>query len=191
MDRDLVMAKVRERVKGLPGVIDFQYLDKGWRDQLMLLEKEAETNGACGGLMPFTNRGVWSAFEREVQFLIVASCDTVLLGVSQGLVHIEDQNGQEKLKLETPGGCSITLKDGPGTIEAQDSNGNSVKLEPAGITVNASARVVINASQVEVSAGMVTVSAGMSKFSGVVQADTVITNTIIAATYTPGAGNIL
>lgn len=106
-------------------------------------------------------------------------------------ITIEDQDGQEKLKLETPGGCSVTLKDGPGTIEVQDSNGNSVKLEPAGITVNASARVVINASQVEVSAGMVTVSAGMSKFSGVVQADTVITNTIIAATYTPGAGNIL
>jgi hypothetical protein len=37
---------------------------------------------------------------------------------------------------------------------------------------------------------MVKVSAGMSTFSGVVQADTVITNTIIAATYTPGAGNI-
>jgi len=34
------------------------------------------------------------------------------------------------------------------------------------------------------------VDAGMSKFSGVVQADTVITNTIVASTYTPGAGNI-
>jgi hypothetical protein len=30
----------------------------------------------------------------------------------------------------------------------------------------------------------------MTTFSGVVQADTIITNTIIAATYTPGAGNI-
>jgi uncharacterized protein involved in type VI secretion and phage assembly len=106
-------------------------------------------------------------------------------------ITIEDQSGQETLKLETPGGCSVTLKDGPGTVEIQDSNGNNVKLEPAGVTVTASARVVVNASQVEVSAGMVTVNAGMSKFSGVVQADTVITNTIIAATYTPGAGNIL
>jgi phage baseplate assembly protein gpV len=68
---------------------------------------------------------------------------------------------------------------------SQDSNGNSIKLEAAGVTVTASARVTINASQVEVSAGMVSVSAGMSRFSGVVQADTVITNTIIAATYTP------
>ena len=37
---------------------------------------------------------------------------------------------------------------------------------------------------------MVTVDAGMSKFSGVVQADTVIANTVISAAYTPGAGNI-
>ncbi|WP_085314797.1 phage baseplate assembly protein V [Derxia lacustris] len=107
------------------------------------------------------------------------------------LISIEDRSGQESIVIATPGGCSVTLKDGPGSIEAKDSNGNSVKLEPAGITVNASAQVKVSASQVEVSAGMVTVNAGMSKFSGVVQADTVITNTIIAATYTPGAGNIL
>jgi hypothetical protein len=37
---------------------------------------------------------------------------------------------------------------------------------------------------------MVTVNAGMSKFSGVVQADTVICNSIVSASYTPGAGNI-
>ncbi len=105
-------------------------------------------------------------------------------------VTLDDQSGQEQLILETPGGQKVTLKDGPGTITIEDSNGNSVKLESAGITVTASAKVTINASQVAVSAGMVTVDAGMSRFSGVVQADTVITNSIIAASYTPGAGNI-
>jgi uncharacterized protein involved in type VI secretion and phage assembly len=106
-------------------------------------------------------------------------------------VTLDDQDGQEKLTLETPGGCMLTLQDGPGSVELKDSNGNSVKLESAGITVTASAKVTVNASQVELSAGMVSVSAGMARFSGVVQADTVITNTIIASTYTPGAGNIL
>jgi uncharacterized protein involved in type VI secretion and phage assembly len=105
-------------------------------------------------------------------------------------VTLDDQDGQEKLILETPGGQKITLKDGPGAVEIVDSNGNSVKLESAGITVNASAKVTINASQVAVSAGMVTVDAGMSKFSGVVQADTVISNSVISSSYTPGAGNI-
>jgi phage gp45-like len=82
------------------------------------------------------------------------------------------------------------LKDGPGAVEIVDSNGNSIKLETSGITVTASAKVTINATQVAVSASMVTVDAAMSKFSGVVQADTVITNSVVSASYTPGAGNI-
>lgn len=105
-------------------------------------------------------------------------------------ITLDDQDGQEKLILETPGGQKVTLKDGPGAVEIVDSNGNSVKLESSGITVNASAKVTINASQIAISAGMVTVDAGISKFSGVVQADTVISNSVISASYTPGAGNI-
>jgi uncharacterized protein involved in type VI secretion and phage assembly len=105
-------------------------------------------------------------------------------------ITLDDQDGQETLLLETPGGQKVTLKDGPGEVLIEDSNGNSVKLESAGVTVTASAKVTVNASQVAVSAGMVTVDAGMSKFSGVVKADTVICNSIISASYTPGAGNI-
>jgi uncharacterized protein involved in type VI secretion and phage assembly len=105
-------------------------------------------------------------------------------------VTLDDQDGQEKFICETPGGQKITLKDGPGSVEIVDSNGNSIKLETAGVTVTASAKVTVNASTVAISAGMVTVDAGMSKFSGVVQADTVISNSVISASYTPGAGNI-
>jgi uncharacterized protein involved in type VI secretion and phage assembly len=106
-------------------------------------------------------------------------------------ITLDDHDGQEALVLETPGGQKITMKDGPGSVEIVDSNGNSVKLETTGVTVNASANVTINAgAQVQVSAGMVSVNAGMSKFSGVVQCDTLISNTVVGATYTPGAGNI-
>lgn len=38
--------------------------------------------------------------------------------------------------------------------------------------------------------GAVNVNAGLSRFSGVVQADTIIANSVIAASYTPGAGNL-
>lgn len=105
-------------------------------------------------------------------------------------ITLDDTNGQESLKLETPGGQTVTLKDGPGAIEIVDSNGNSVKLETSGITINTSGNATIQASMVTVSAGMVSVDAGMSRFSGVVQADTVISNSVISASYTPGAGNI-
>jgi uncharacterized protein involved in type VI secretion and phage assembly len=103
---------------------------------------------------------------------------------------MDDNDGREQFILETPGGQTLTMKDGPGAVEIVDSNGNSIKLETSGITITASAKVTVNASQVAVSAGMVTVDAGMSKFSGVVQCDTLISNSVVSASYTPGAGNI-
>ncbi len=105
-------------------------------------------------------------------------------------VTLDDSDGQERLVLETPGGQTVTLKDGPGAIELTDSNGNEVRLESSGITISAGAKVTVNAGQVAVSAGLVTVDAGMSRFSGVVQADTIIANSVVSASYTPGAGNI-
>ena len=105
-------------------------------------------------------------------------------------ITLDDTDGREQLILETPGGQKITLKDGPGAVEIVDSNGNSIKMETSGITITAAAKVTVNASQVAVSAGMVTVDAAMSKFSGVVQCDTMISNSVISASYTPGAGNI-
>ena len=48
----------------------------------------------------------------------------------------------------------------------------------------------VQASTVEVNSGQVTVNAGMSSFSGVVKCDTLIATTVVASTYTPGAGNI-
>jgi uncharacterized protein involved in type VI secretion and phage assembly len=106
------------------------------------------------------------------------------------VITLDDQSGQETLQLETPGGCKLTLKDGPGSVTLEDSNGNSVKLESSGITVQASAKVTVQASQVDVSAGMVNVDAAMSKFSGMVKCDVLQTNSVISSSYTPGAGNV-
>lgn len=106
------------------------------------------------------------------------------------VITLDDQSGQETLTLETPGGQTVTLKDGPGSLTLEDSNGNSIKMESAGITIQASAKVTVQAPKVDVSAGMVTVDAAMSKFSGVVKCDTLISNSVISTSYTPGAGNI-
>lgn len=141
---------------------------------------------------PYVIGGLWNGSDAPPESMDAGGNNFVKALRSRNGVKLtlDDSDGQEKMILETPGGQKITMKDGPGMIEIVDSNGNSVKLETSGITINAAAKVTVSASQVAVSAGMVTVDAGMSKFSGVVQADTVITNTIIAATYTPGAGNI-
>jgi uncharacterized protein involved in type VI secretion and phage assembly len=141
---------------------------------------------------PYVVGGLWNGRDRAPESMDGAGNNykKVLRSRNGVKVTLDDQDGQEKLVLETPGGQKVTLKDGPGAVEIVDSNGNSVKLETAGITVNASAKVTVNASQVAISAGMVTVDAGMSRFSGVVQCDTMISNSVISASYTPGAGNI-
>jgi len=141
---------------------------------------------------PYVLGGLWNGRDRAPESMDGSGNNylKVLRSRNGVKVTLDDHDGQEALVLETPGGQKITLRDGPGAVEVIDSNGNSIKLESAGITVTASAKVTVNASQVAISAGMVTVDAGMSKFSGVVQADTVITNTVVSSAYTPGAGNI-
>ena len=114
----------------------------------------------------------------------------VLISSSGVKITLGEQNGRECFIVETHAGQDLTLTDGPGSIGVSDGNGNSVNFETSGITINASAKVTINASQIEVSSGMVTVDAGMSRFSGVVQCDTLIANGVVSASYTPGAGNI-
>jgi hypothetical protein len=58
------------------------------------------------------------------------------------------------------------------------------------IDVVSATAVSVGASKIAAAAGLVTVDSGMTRFSGVVQCDTLITNTVIASTYTPGAGNL-
>ena len=99
--------------------------------------------------------------------------------------------GNDQLILETVAGHRIMLDDASASILIQDSNGNTIRLESSGITIQASAKVVVTASQIELAASMVTIDAGMAKFSGVVKADTLIANAVIASSYTPGTGNIL
>jgi len=106
------------------------------------------------------------------------------------VLQFDDTSGSEKLTIETPAGQSIVLDDGQRSVTIRDANGNSATFDSGGVTVDAAAKVTVNASTIELSAGMVTVNAGMSKFSGVVQADTVITNSVVSSSYTPGAGNI-
>jgi uncharacterized protein involved in type VI secretion and phage assembly len=134
--------------------------------------------------------GLWSSTNPPPESMGAQNNKKLLRSRNGVQITLDDQGGQESFLVETPGGQKIILRDGASAIEITDSSGNAVKLESSGITVEASAKIVINAANVEVNAGMVNVSAGMSRFSGVVQCDTLISNSVVSASYTPGAGNI-
>lgn len=139
---------------------------------------------------PYILGGLWNGKDKPPQSMSSGNNLKVIRSRNGVKITLDDKSGQETLKLETPGGQKLTMKDGPGAVTIEDSNGNSVKLETSGITITAAAKVTVNASQVAVSAGMVKVDAGMSTFSGIVKCDTMIATTVIGTTYTPGAGNI-
>jgi hypothetical protein len=82
------------------------------------------------------------------------------------------------------------MADGGSQITVEDSSGNSCELAPSGITITAASKLSISAATAEIDIGQVTVSSGMWTYSGVVQCDTMISSTVVGASYTPGAGNI-
>ncbi len=103
---------------------------------------------------------------------------------------MDDTDGAVKLRMETPNGQSIVLSDEDNSITAEDSNGNSITMDASGISIVAAAEVQVEASTVTITASMVTVDCAFSEFSGVVQCSTLLTDSVVSASYTPGAGNI-
>lgn len=85
---------------------------------------------------------------------------------------------------------ALKLTGGPGGVQIKDGMGNGLTLSSFGLDLQGGAKLSIAAPTVKFSCGMLTVDAGMSKFSGVLKSDTVITSTVTASTYSPGAGNL-
>ncbi len=103
---------------------------------------------------------------------------------------VEESAAEATILFSTPNGTTGELTDsGGGKVEFK-TGGTTITMDTSGVTISTSMNVTIQATKVCISASMVNVDAGITKFSGVVQADTIITNSIIAASYTPGAGNI-
>jgi uncharacterized protein involved in type VI secretion and phage assembly len=105
-------------------------------------------------------------------------------------ITLDDTDGMESLKLETPAGQIITLKDGSSSLKIEDSNGNNIEFDLNGIKLNASNKLTISARHVEISAGGVSVIAGKAEFSGEVKCKKLVTDSVVSSSYTPGAGNV-
>ena len=139
--------------------------------------------------VPYVLGALWSAGARPP-----SAADGSAVKLIRSRTGVTVRIREEKptsLAIETPAGQRITLQDGPGSIRVADEHGNVVTLDATGVTITASAKVTVRAAVVDVNAAQVTVNAGMSRFGGVVQCDTLISNAVVSASYSPGAGNIL
>lgn len=135
---------------------------------------------------------------------------------SAATIEIKTNGGQQilmqdtpaQIKLDTAGGSSITIDDVPGEITAQTPSGISISVSDAGgvtitsetmpvsvnclaATVTASTEINATASAVTVSGAEMTFNGAIAIFSGVIQCQTLISQAVVSATYTPGAGNLI
>ena|SRR6476619_6206456 len=133
---------------------------------------------------PFVLGALWSSTAPPPETVDAANTRKTLRSRNGVKLTMNDLTGHESFIIETPGGQKITLKDGPSTIEITDNNGNSVRLGMDGVTVKAAAKVIISTAQLQI-------NAASSKFSGTLQCDTLISNSVVSANYSPGAGNIM
>ena len=117
---------------------------------------------------------------QEQHYVIRTPSETVL----------EFDDNDPKVELRTRSGYRVSITESGGGEVTIERGTQSVTMTASDITVDSAGPVNINASNVNVSAGMVQVDAGMSRFSGVVQCDTIIATSVVGTTYTPGAGNI-
>jgi len=103
-----------------------------------------------------------------------------------------DAGGANAMRLiRTRTGIEVRLDDATGSVTVSTPDGASIAVERGNVTIQAPGTVEIDASRIKLSAGQVEVAAGMARFDGVVQCDTLIANSVVASSYTPGAGNQL
>ena len=77
----------------------------------------------------------------------------------------------------------------PGKLKISATKGVEISSSSATLTIQYSG-CEINGSLFKLTAGNVSIAAPIVKSTGIVMADVMQCNTVIAATYTPGAGNI-
>jgi len=144
---------------------------------------------------PYVLGALWNAKDRPP----AEQVGTVKLIRSHNGLTIRMRDDNTSLIIETPGGQRITLQDAPGSVRVEDASGNAVTVTPSGVTISAkttvtvaaAAKVTLTASSIELNAGTLSVNAGAAHFSGVVQCETLISNSVVSATYSPGTGNLM
>lgn len=92
-------------------------------------------------------------------------------------------------ELRLIGGLHVEVNGGARGVTLKSGGGAKLEVTSTGLSASG-AKGTFSFSQISFSAGSVDVSTGMAKFSGVVKTDTIIANTVVGSSYTPGAGNL-
>lgn len=126
----------------------------------------------------------WNGKEALPEAAAVPNNKRLIKTRSGSLLEFDDTVGAEQVTLSMKSGHKLVMSNSSQDVKVTHSNG-------CVITFTASGQINMQAnSTVDITAAAVNVHAAMAKFDGVVKCETLITNSVISPSYTPGAGNV-
>lgn len=158
--------------------------DQGW-EILPSVDTEVIVAFEAGVLeRPYIVGAVWNGKEALPEAPLAANNKRLLKTRSGSLLEFDDTDGAAKVTVSMQSGHQLVLDDAAQQVTLQHSNGCKIEMNIAGqVTITANATVEVNASAVNVHAPMVTCD-------GTVTCQTLITQSVVSPSYTPGAGNV-
>jgi uncharacterized protein involved in type VI secretion and phage assembly len=133
---------------------------------------------------------------------------------SDATIEIATSGGQKltmtdrpaQIEVTTTAGTTVTMSDAPSQVSVQTVTGVQVEISDTGVTITAASVPItinalstelnpalsldVNSTAINLSAAIVNVTAGLTAVNGVLECQTLVANSVVSASYTPGAGNI-
>jgi uncharacterized protein involved in type VI secretion and phage assembly len=146
----------------------------------------------CDPTQPIVVGGLWNGADAPPEQLGGDRVDRYAIKARRGsrIAIVEERDGEAKITVSTPGQVTVALDQSSGGKLTLEAAGNEVTLDTNGITLQGTQKVSISAGRIELKASQVDVKAPMASFQFTVKAELVKATTVVATTYTPGAGNV-
>jgi uncharacterized protein involved in type VI secretion and phage assembly len=133
---------------------------------------------------PYIIGACWNGREQLPESPLQPNNKRLIKTRSGSLLEFDDSDGAAKVTVSMQSGHILVLDDGAQEVKLQHANGSMIKINAAG-----QVSVIAN-STVEVTAAAVNVHSPAAIFDGLIQCQTLVTTSVVSASYTPGAGNI-
>lgn len=137
----------------------------------------------------FKVKAVFSVGDSVMYLADDSNSDALVLYLEKSVCIAEQQNAPLQLAFNTEN--VITLSVDENALTLATSYGQQVTLSADGEIRISASRISMDADQLSLAASNLRVDTQLVNFSGVLKCDALIANSVIAAQYSPGEGNIM
>jgi len=155
---------------------------------------QAESENNCKGI--YTRESLKLEFDdgKKSILLETPNGNKVTISEDEEGIFIEDMNGN-KITLDTNGIKLSDLNSNKVTLESsglklQDAGGNEISISSSGIKIMSPGTVEIQGAQIKLNGSTIQLQGAMTEVAGMLKTDILNATSVIATSYTPGAGNI-